>query len=232
MAQRLWRGKHHEVDVVRAEAYITLDAQRKEAHQATMANSRNFLGHLSETPEPRRLGRRLVEQQRSPERKEGRMRATDIRRMSHAPLTDAQIMEKLFPTATGMSTRPAVEHAAKAMARDNDASFVHAHLSCEPPRHLGKKMHSPILDEVRQKALTGKRRDLSLAVSGVKKVEPYGELRSEVMVPGFHAMGERSPDPRRTGKALVDPGEPYDPLRIFRDYGRRHPPPVPANRSL
>lgn len=123
----------------------------------------------------------------------------------------------------GMSVRPEVARAASSMATTSvKEHFIYGHVSTEAPAHPGKR----IFPGSHERSTRG---DMSLMKSGVKRVDITEACPSGHAIPGFSDIGRysRPDDLSKMGKRTVKP-EPWDPIRMFATYGRRHPAPAQA----
>ena len=124
-----------------------------------------------------------------------------------APLSDEQIMTKLFPTG-GLSDPARVVRTAEMMSQQPRAE----NYSPQKPVAHGRRCFPELraFQEARSRSNKG---DASLMVTGVKKVEAPIRSASCEPVPGFRGM--MAAEEHRTGTKKVVPfSQPWDPLGL------------------
>lgn len=135
-----------------------------------------------------------------------------------APLTDDQILHKLFPIPGGMSEPPMVRQTAEMFAAQRSGllqdGFSESALKVAP----NNRRTFPELRAAQEERSRSGKGDLSIAHTGVRLV-PMAPVRAASTEPvaGFKGMGVFSHDieSRRTGLRKVVPfSQPWDPLEL------------------
>lgn len=216
-----FRGVPRLYDVTRSEPYLHTDQQRKQSEQERFTSSPYNMVHKGLSHEPPRLEderRRLrhVTPPQPHEHPEGKRNPHRV-----PPIPDT-LQRAIFPSG-GLVERPEVTRAASCMETySKDAHFILGHISqCD--EILESKPGRRIFPKAHERSTRG---DMSLAVSGVKRVPLPVRNAEEQFVAGFRGMGQQTdPSQLKTGTRHVAPfTNSWDPLHIFETYGRRHPP--------
>jgi hypothetical protein len=217
-----FRGAPRYVNTEPAVAYLHNDAMRRSKEIATFANNpvNVIVRGLSQRPPSGSEHRQSLRHVDAPCPKEHPVGRRNPHRV--APIDDFHA-EQLFPRG-GMSVRPIVERAATSMEANNQAHHIFAHVSYEAPAHPGRRVYPKAMER-------STRGDLSLMHTGVKRVDIKVTNDDPNAIAGFTRMGQYSEAADRpSGKKLVT-AEPYDPVRIFESYGRRHPIVLPVTSN-
>lgn len=134
---------------------------------------------------------------------------------SCAPLTDEEIMKKLFPIPAGMTTPPVVQSTADQFASQPNMLLAEG-FSDSATKHMpnARKSFPDVVAE--QQARSAGKGDASLCHGGVRKVELSSRSQSTEPVAGFKGFGRMCEDhEKRTGlKKVVPFSQPWDPLGL------------------
>jgi hypothetical protein len=217
--QKRFRGPPRDVHPDRAESYLHRDAARRETEISTFVNSPTNMVYrgLSKLPPVLNENHTSLRYIPAPQHTEHPVGRRNPHRV--APF---EAPERIFPPG-GLVERPERVRAATSMEAYPVGHHIHAHVSGERPSPPGKR----IFPEAMARSTKG---DMSLARNGVKRVDLAVRNERDDAVTGFRSMGRFSTEDRPTGKKLVT-AEPYDPVRIFQTYGRRHPVVLPVTSN-
>ena len=209
-----FRGARRDVHPEKAEPYLHHDSQVRRAHQVIFEENpvHVIIRGLSQAP-PSCTDYRATLRHIDPP---SPMPHPERRRNPHKiPPLDEGFQREIFPNG-GMSVRPAVAQAARVMEARDDSHFILAHVSPQDGKHDGRRVFPNAYGR-------STRGDMSLMHTGVKRVEQEASNPDPNSIPGFREMGRYSePADKPSGKKSVTP-QPWDPIRYFDTYGRRHP---------
>eukprot|EP00672_Neobodo_designis_P020762 CAMPEP_0174852226 /NCGR_PEP_ID=MMETSP1114-20130205/25252_1 /TAXON_ID=312471 /ORGANISM="Neobodo designis, Strain CCAP 1951/1" /LENGTH=233 /DNA_ID=CAMNT_0016086807 /DNA_START=107 /DNA_END=808 /DNA_ORIENTATION=- len=216
LPQKRYRGVPRSVSTEPAMPYLHRDHQEREHQQHVFESSpTNMVTRgLSSIPPETSGCKTTLRYIPAPEKHphpEGR------RNPHRVPPIPAERQQSLYPPG-GMTVRPERARAATSMEQRTDGHVIFSHVTPQGSSHPGKR----IFPHANERSVKG---DMSLIHGGVKRIDHQVKNPDANAIPGFNGMGRFSGvEELKMGKRAVAP-EPYDPIRYFEMYGRRHPPP-------